>query len=430
MSVRPILVRLHRWFGLGTAVFLFLSGLTGSIIAWHRELDAALNPAFFYAHTSGPALPSLELAKRVEAADPRLRVTWLPLAAEPGRTLQVLVAPRNDPHTGKPYALDFNQLAIDPATGAVQGRREWGALSLSRLNLLPFLYELHYTLYLPGTAGGLATGVWLLGFVAIVWTLDSVIALMLAFPSFNTWRKSFAFRVRRGGYPLAFDVHRSGGVWVWVLLGVIAVTSISMNLREPVVRPVLSMFSTLAPEPESEAKPSAQPQPATLSRERVLELASAAGRQLKLRAAPGGLFFSPDRNYYAVGYFAPGDDYGDYHLGNAWTYWDATTGTQIARTVPGVGSAGDLFLQAQFPLHSGRLFGTAGRIAISFMGVMVATLSVTGILIWIRKRAGRRAAALQTNRERKARRANPQRDEQRGDERSINAPHAAEPAQK
>lgn len=430
MSVRPVLVRLHRWFGLGTAVFLFLSGLTGAIIAWHRELDATLNPAFFYAHTPGPALPSLELARRVEAADHRLRVTWLPLAVEPGRTLQVLVAPRIDPRTGKPYVLDFNQLAIDPATAVVQARREWGALSLSRLNLLPFLYELHYTLYLPGTAGGLATGVWLLGFVAIVWTVDSVIALVLAFPSFNTWRKSFAFRVRRGGYPLAFDVHRSGGVWVWVLLSVIAVTSISMNLREPVVRPVLSMFSTLAPEPESKAKPSVAPREAMLSRERILELATAAGHQLKLHAAPGGLFFSPERNYYAVGYFAPGDDYGDYHLGNAWTYWDATTGTQIARTVPGIGSAGDIFLQAQFPLHSGRLFGTAGRVAISFMGIMVATLSVTGVLIWMKKRAGRRAAGLQTKREGNAGRANPLRDERRGGERRTNAPRAAGPAQK
>jgi uncharacterized iron-regulated membrane protein len=394
--MRSLLVRLHRWFGLGTALFLFLSGLTGSIIAWHLELDAALNPEFFHARTSGPALSSLELANRVEAADRRLRVTWLPLAAEPGRTLQVLVAPRIDPRTHEPYRLGFNQLAIDPATGVIQGRREWGAFSVSRLNLVPFIYQLHDTLYLPGTAGGLATGVWLLGFVAIVWTLDCVIALVLAFPNLKTWRKSFGFRVRRGGYALAFDLHRSGGVWVWGLLGVVAVTSISMNLKAPVVRPLVSLFSTLAPDPEGDARPAAVPEAATLSRERVVELASAAGKRLMLDAGPGGIAFSPARNFYAVGYFAPGDVYGDYRLGNAWTYWDATTGTRIAQTVPGVGSAGDIFLQAQFPLHSGRLLGTAGRIAISFMGLMVAILSATGVVIWLKKRAGRRAASLRS----------------------------------
>ncbi|PNO75432.1 hypothetical protein DK10_000010 [Burkholderia cenocepacia] len=50
-----------------------------------------------------------------------------------------------------------------------------------------------------------------MGVVGIVWAIDSLIALVLAFPNLKSWRKSFAFRVRRGGYPLVFDLHRSGG---------------------------------------------------------------------------------------------------------------------------------------------------------------------------------------------------------------------------
>ena len=41
-------------------------------------------------------------------------------------------------------------------------------------------------------------------------------------------------------------------------------------------------------------------------------------------------------------------------------YWDAVTGRPVAAQVPGRGSAGDLFMQAQFPLHSGRIAGVAG----------------------------------------------------------------------
>jgi uncharacterized iron-regulated membrane protein len=59
--------------------------------------------------------------------------------------------------------------------------------------------------------------------------------------------------------------------------------------------------------------------------------------------------------------------------------------------VPGEGSAGDIFLQAQFPLHSGRIIGLPGRIRISLMGLAVATLSVTGLVIWWRKRQARAA---------------------------------------
>jgi uncharacterized iron-regulated membrane protein len=50
--MRSWLVRLHRWFGLAIALFLFVAGLTGAVIAWDHELDAALNPVFFVAKSS------------------------------------------------------------------------------------------------------------------------------------------------------------------------------------------------------------------------------------------------------------------------------------------------------------------------------------------------------------------------------------------
>ena len=43
-------------------------------------------------------------------------------------------------------------------------------------------------------------------------------------------------------------------------------------------------------------------------------------------------------------------------------------------------------MQAQFPLHSGRILGVPGRILVSIMGIVVAALSVTGVVIWLRKR--------------------------------------------
>jgi len=63
--------------------------------------------------------------------------------------------------------------------------------------------------------------------------------------------------------------------------------------------------------------------------------------------------------------------------------------------VPGTGSAGDIFMQSMFPLHSGRIIGVAGRALMSVMGVAVAALCVTGVLIWARKRRARvRSAAV------------------------------------
>ncbi|ADJ63988.1 PepSY domain-containing protein [Herbaspirillum seropedicae] len=393
--MRATLVLLHRWFGLAAAVFLFIAGLTGAVISWDHELDAWLNPQLFDARSAtqpgaGAPMPGLELARRVEQAEPRLRVTYVLTQAEPGHTIGMMVEPRVDPATGKLYTLDYNQIAVDPFTAEIQGRRMWGAISLSRENLLPFLYKLHYTMHLPDL-GGLETGILLMGIIGIVWALDCLIALYLSFPNWRSWRKSLAFRWRDGGHKLNFDLHRSGGVWVWGLLLILAVTSVSMNLERQVMRPLLQTLSTLTPSPFDTRTPTAPEKVAEprITREQAVALGQAQARKMGLTEPVGGVFYSGMFGVYGVGYFQPGNDHGDIGLGNAWLYFDANSGAYEGGKIPGRGSAGDIFLQAQFPLHSGRILGLPGRILISFMGALVAMLSVTGVIIWVRKRKAR-----------------------------------------
>ena len=182
--MRKLLVLLHRWLGLGMALFLFQAGLTGALIAWDHEIDGVLNPELYRADVPPGAelLPPLRLAELVEQAEPRVHVTFMPLATQSGRTLMFSVEPRRDPLTDKPYDLDFDQVAVNPATGEIQGRREWGKASLTRQQLMPFLYKLHYSLHLP-PAGGIELGMWLMGIVAMVWLADAFIALWISFPS-------------------------------------------------------------------------------------------------------------------------------------------------------------------------------------------------------------------------------------------------------
>lgn len=390
-SARSLLVLVHRWFGLAAALFLFVAGATGALISWDHELDAWLNPQLYEARTPGTPQPALALARGVEAADPRVRVRYLPLAAEPGHTLVLFVDPRTDPATGQPYAVDYNQVAVDPVSGAVQGRRLWGEVSMDRENLLPFLYKLHYSLHLPA-AGGIELGLWLMGLIAIAWVVDCFIALWISFPRWTAWRRSFAFRWREGGHRLVFDLHRSGGVWLWALVLVVAVTSVSMNLQREVLRPLVGWFSTLSPSPFDSRTPR-MPATPRLNPEQAIALAREEGRRRGFPETPGGLLHLADLGLYGVGFFAPGHDHGDVGLGNPWLYFDADSGALVGAQVPGEGSAGDVFLQAMFPLHSGRIIGTPGRVLMSVLGVAIAGLSLTGVLLWARKRRARAWAA-------------------------------------
>ena len=66
-------------------------------------------------------------------------------------------------------------------------------------------------------------------------------------------------------------------------------------------------------------------------------------------------------------FFEAGDEHGD----GAWAmslFFEGKDGARAGARIPGKGNAGDIFLQAQFPLHSGRILGLPGRIMISITG--------------------------------------------------------------
>lgn len=391
--MRLLLVRLHRWFGLAAALFLFVAGATGAVISWDHELDEWLNPALYRARSAAAPMPALALAAKIEAADPRVRVSFMPLAVEPGHTFTASVVPRVDPTTGRLFDPGYNQIALDPGTGEVQGRREWGKVSLARENLLPFLYKLHYTLHIPPGAG-IEFGIWVMGLIAMAWVLDTVIALWISFPSRSAWRRSFAFRWNAGGHRLTFDLHRSGGLWLYPLVLMLAVTSVAMNLRNEVVRPLVSMVSALTPSPFASrpAAPPGQPIEPTVGSAEAIALARAEATRRGWSAPPGGLLLSTEVGVWGVGFYEVENSHGDGGLGNPWLYIDSRTGAPAGADVPGTGSAGDLFLQSMFPLHSGRIIGTPGRVLMSLTGALIATLCVTGVLIWARKRRSRALA--------------------------------------
>ncbi len=391
--MRAALVRWHRWFGLAAAAFLFVAGLTGAVISWDHELDAWLNPQFYRAPGAGAARPALELARTVEAADPRVRVSYLPLHTRTGEAVLMSVVPRMMIGSGRLSVLDFNQVAVDPVNGQVLARRLWGAVSLSRENLLPFLYKLHYSMHLPD-AGPVRIGILFMGIIGLLWVIDCLAALLLSFPTRSAWRKSFGFRWRRGGAALTYDTHRSGGVWIWLALLIIAVTSVGMNLEDEIMRPVVARFSTLTASPTELIEPQAierAPEPG-IDAAQAVQMAQADARRRGWRTPPGGLFYSPEYSLYGVGFFHAGSEHGDGGLGNAWLYLDASSGRILTATQPGAGSAGDVFMQAQFPLHSGRIAGLPGRIFVSVLGLAVAGLSATGVYLWMRKQRRRHRA--------------------------------------
>jgi uncharacterized iron-regulated membrane protein len=387
---RPTWLFIHRYAGLAMAFFLTIAGFTGSVIAFNHELDGWLNPELFYVSNGAPPLSPLEIANQIERDDKRLRVTYVPLTVEAGHSLGLGVSSRLNPVGGKPFALGYDQLFVDPATGGVLGQRQWGACCLERQHLIPFLYLLHYTLHMPERLG-----MWLMGIIAIIWTFDCFIGAYLTLPRgkpfLARWRPAWRVKTGASGYRLNFDLHRASGLWLWGLLLMLAISGVALNLKEEIFRPVVSVFSPVSPsvfDPSLEQPPDSPIEP-MLSRESVLSKAEQEAAKRGWTMPPYAVFFSPTFGIFGVGF-------GEEHptgLGSPWIYFDGKDGRLIDARVPGTGTAGDIFAELQFPLHSGQIAGLAGRIIIAITGIAVAMLSVTGVVIWWKKSHARVRAA-------------------------------------
>jgi len=426
---RSLFVTVHRWFGLFIAVFLFVAGLTGAVISWDHELDEWLNPHLFEVSSRGEPIAPLELAARVKAADPRRRVTNVPLFHEENHAAVFGVAGRIDPATNRQYEIGHSQVFVDPITGAILGQRDWGKAALDREHLLPFLYALHYSLHIPELRGIDRWGVWFMGIVAIVWMFDCFVGFYLTLPSrrrrnanaalrsegscatdddmaaavterrswWQRWKQAWQVKRSASSYRLNFDLHRAAGLWFWMLLFLVSFTAISMNLQAEVVRPLLQAVSSVTLSPFESREPRTRHDPI----EPKLGYAAAIARGQQEAAArgwtePAGYaFYTPDFGVYGFGFHPRGaDPHGSGGLGVKSIYIDGQDGRILGDRVPLKGTASDVFLQLQFPLHSGRIAGTPGRIAISITGLAVALLSVTGIIVWMRKRYRRLSARL------------------------------------
>jgi uncharacterized iron-regulated membrane protein len=388
-------VVVHRWAGLAMAGFLLVAGLTGSVLAWFDELECLVNPGLMLAEPATPGAPLLDPlslhASALKQLPPGAAIPWIPLNVEAGRTLRMSV-------TGGDAArpLPFDEVFVDPYTGRVQGRRQWGDLAEGRPNLLTFVYRLHYSLALG------AAGTTLLGIVALVWTLDCFVGAWLTMPASRTrwlarWQPAWRMRLGAGRFKLIFDLHRAGGLWPWALLFVLAWSSVAFNLSAvyaPVTRALLGQQAVQPGFGHLAALTAPRPEPALAPAE-----ALAAARQLAARQAAARGFqvlredwlgYEAERGIYI--YMVTSDrDIRERYGGNTRLAIDADTGAFKGLYLPTGEAAGDTVTSWLTTLHMAAMWGWPLKVIVTAGGLAVAALSVTGALIWWRKRRSRKA---------------------------------------
>lgn len=190
--MRKRLWQLHSWLGLVAGLGLLVIGLSGSLLVFHEELEALLNPELVLVEPS-PAgrLPLDTLLAHAQRQLPDHEITgWLPRYEASAAADVLYVIRRGDK--------EWLVATLDPYTGRLLASPRLGTTTLTG-----WLIDLHYAFF-ADHAGMLAAAVFGLLLLALgvtgVWLYR------------DFWKNFFTLRWRRGARILFSDLHKFVGI--------------------------------------------------------------------------------------------------------------------------------------------------------------------------------------------------------------------------
>ncbi|SPP63722.1 PepSY-associated TM helix domain-containing protein [Nitrospira lenta] len=368
---RSLWVQVHLYLGLFIGALLVVFGLTGSVLVFWQEIDDWLNPALLTVEAPPPGQDASRplgelLAAALQAAPPDSRVTQFYGAPTRERVVAVYVE-----QPSKAWARIF----VDPYRARVTGVRPYGANEWVPSSFMDGVFALHYTLFTG------ETGVTLAAIGALLLILSLLTGIVVWWPRTGQWRRAFVIRRPMASFRFLFDLHKTVSLYLCLVLGAVLLSGVDMNMNGPYVW-MVQLFSPATRGPAQAPQSAPGPGLTPIGAEHAVALAAAA--------YPEGLL---------SGVAMPDDETGVYLVSRRQVpglsaFWserqvavDQYSGAILEVRDPTTRrSAGETFLDWQWPLHSGQAFGLAGRLLVCLSGLACPVIYVTGVLMWWRKR--------------------------------------------
>jgi uncharacterized iron-regulated membrane protein len=376
---RKLWLEVHLWLGLLAGAVLLIVGLTGCILAFWQEIDTALNPALHQVQTppEGRAvyLPLSDIVSSADAAMPS------------GAKRSTFYYPRHESLTfwffyevpsAVPEQPNILNVFVNPYTGQITGTRIWSSAdSIFKHCFMAFIFELHYDLLL-----GWDSGSWIIGVIGILAFISVLTGLIVWWPLTGKWRQALTIKRRASTERLNFDLHKTAGFYSTIVLLAVLMSGIYFNFGEQ-FRWLVDCFSITTP--VRSFKSMALPGLSPISLDEAVARADIdySEGQLYWFTVPNGA----DDVYVLTKHI----DFGGIFRGRRQIVLDQYTGQILHVADPLTGKGGNVFLQWQWPLHSGQVLRMVGRILVLLSGIACVTLFVTGVIRWLQKRRVRSA---------------------------------------
>jgi uncharacterized iron-regulated membrane protein len=372
-------MRFSRWFhktvGLVLGLWLMVMGFTGTILAFHEEIDSSLNSGLIRT-ADVTAKPDIDAMTRVVAK------------AYPDRTILMVDRYGLSDHESYPFVLTAPnasfasgppepelEVFVDPGHDTILGARHyWTVLRLIR--------SFHMELLKP------PIGEYIVGILGL-FLFSTVLA------GVTLWYKESRGRIRKSltlpalGAPRPMfwrKLHSTGGIYIALFL---AIQAASGTLAADFFPLKMWVNSRLHPAPAFSAPPpSATPLP------QMKLLTSNQVRDIAMAQHPAAMmvqmsFPSPVFPVYSVRLFPTDESKAKY---TRQYMVEPHSGMIVFAFDPKKMEPVDRFFSAwMIWIHNGRFIGLPGQLLLLLIGPMLTMLFPTGVYIWWRKRsAGRR----------------------------------------
>jgi len=351
--------RWHLWLGLSAGLITAVVGLSGSVLAFREEIDAALNPTLFGvpAPTGVARLPFDEVLARLARQQPARQFYSIRYATDQPGAAYIVYGKKRTP-----------EWFVNPYTGAVLGQRD------REQSFVGFVLRLHRTLLLPGEVGG-----WVVGLAALTLLLLTISGLRLWLPrKWQHLRAALGVKFGASFQRQNLDWHNVLGMYSAPVVVALTLSGVAMTLSTVII-PLLYVLSFQSPKPVAAAFTSQ-----SAYRAGVRPLAVAQALAACQRAVPGGTVQRLALPQDSVGvYQANVRRPGAHATGHReLVRLDQYSGRVLFNSATDVPNLGQAYLSWVGPMHFGTFGGLPTRVLALLGGLMPAALFITGVLIW------------------------------------------------
>ena len=355
LFLRKALFQIHLWAGIFLSLYLIVISVTGAILVFEDELTATTLPNGLNAYNPADAATIPQVVNTFTTTHPNAKIDLLTLPTPTIPAFQLRVT--DTEHR------EFS-LVADPQTAALHDQpRNW----------LNVVHDLHVYLLL-----GQAHGIQINGIGAVILLALAITGICLWWPGVRVWTRGFRISLHHNWRRINYDTHNALGIWTLAIVTWWAISGIYFAWYRQVVAAInviSSVRNMMPPTPSPSPSHTANALPATL--DQILVSAH--------KASPHGTLFAlSSATLHAPTILAEIDlaKPGDFSHRDLITLDTATAKVLSVWHYGQNQSLGDWILWSMHPLHFGTLWGLPFKILWFLLGLSLAFLTATGLLMY------------------------------------------------